>query len=64
MTEAQNRGLKFAYFMLGIALPVAGYFAWRKTDGFRCCSRKSQIDKAHDVTVEDSFPASDPPSSW
>jgi hypothetical protein len=64
MTEAQNRSLKFAYFMLGIALPVAGYFVWLKTDRFRCCSKKSHIDKAHDVTVEDSFPASDPPSSW
>ena len=64
MTAVQNRGLKFAYFILGIALPVAGYFVWSRTIGFRRCARKSRIDKMHDITVEDSFPASDPPSAW
>lgn len=56
-----DRTLKFTYFVLGIALPIAGYVLWSKAG---CSCRKSQIDKAHDVTVEDSFPASDPPSAW
>lgn len=64
MTESQSRGLKFLYFALGIALPVAGYVLWSKTGGFRFTSRKEELDKAHDITVEDSFPASDPPSAW
>ena len=64
MTDAQDRGLKFAYFVLGIALPFAGWILWSKTDGFRLGRRKEEIDRAHDVTVEDSFPASDPPSAW
>jgi hypothetical protein len=37
---------------------------WSKTDGFGVFSRKAKADKAQDVTVEDSFPASDPPSAW
>ena len=64
MTEAQTRSLKFAYFILGIALPVAGFFVWSRKEGFRFFQRKSHIDKMHDATVEDSFPASDPPSAW
>lgn len=60
MTDQQSRGLKFAYFVLGIALPVLGFSLWFKNKQ----DRKTQIDQAHDVTVEDSFPASDPPSSW
>ena len=64
MTENQNRGLKMAYFVLGIAVPLAGYLLWSKTEGFRFEGRKEHIDAAHDVTVEDSFPASDPPSAW
>ena len=58
MTDAQNRGKKFAYFVLGIALPIVGYAIWCKT---KECQVKGHVDKAHDVTVEDSFPASDPP---
>ncbi|MBV9404316.1 MAG: hypothetical protein JO211_03160 [Acidobacteriaceae bacterium] len=64
MTETQSRGLKFAYFVLGIALPIAGYLLWSKSDGLRGLNKKTQVDQAHDVTVEDSFPASDPPSAW
>lgn len=64
MTDAQSRGLKFAYFVLGIALPILGYAVWSKSNGFGPFGRKSEVDKAHDVTVEDSFPASDPPSAW
>jgi len=63
MTESQSRLLRFAYFLMGIALPIAGYIMWTKSDGFGC-HRKARVDKAHDITVEDSFPASDPPSSW
>lgn len=64
MTGTQNRALKLMYFALGLALPFAAYVLWSRTDAFRCCRRKSQVDKAHDITVEDSFPASDPPSAW
>jgi hypothetical protein len=63
MADTQTRGFKFAYFLLGIALPIIGYAIWSKSDGFGS-GRKSQIDRAHDETVEESFPASDPPSSW
>jgi len=64
MTDAQERGLKFAYFLIGIALPVVGLALWAKSNGFSGASRKGEVDKAHDVTVEDSFPASYPPSAW
>ncbi len=65
MTDTQKRVLKFVYFVLGTALPIAGYMLWSKTNGFRCwCSDRARVDKAHDITVEDSFPASDPPSAW
>ena len=63
VTGTQDRSLKFAYFLLGIALPVAGYFVWLKTNGFRHFSKKAHVDEMHDATVEDSFPASDPPSA-
>ncbi len=64
MTDTQDRGLKLAYFVLGIALPLVGWVLWSKTGGFRLGGRKAQVDQARDVTIEDSFPASDPPSSW
>ena len=65
MTYTQDRGLKLAYFMIGIAIPMVGYVLWSKTDGFSLGGRrKAEVDAAHDVTVEDSFPASDPPSAW
>jgi hypothetical protein len=64
MIESQSRTLKFAYFILGVAAPIAAYIVWVRTDGFTFGRRKAQIDRAHDVTVEDSFPASDPPSAW
>jgi hypothetical protein len=59
LPETQDRGLKFLYFLLGIAVPIAGILALSRVGG-----RKREIDKAHDITVEDSFPASDPPSAW
>jgi hypothetical protein len=63
MTDIQDRALKFGYFVLGAVLPIAVYVLWSKTDGFRL-NRKARMDQAHDITVEDSFPASDPPSAW
>lgn len=63
MLDTQPRALKFVYFVLGIALPIAGLLIWSVTDGFRL-GRKARLDRAHDLTVEDSFPASDPPSAW
>jgi hypothetical protein len=63
MADTQTRVLKFVYFLLGIAMPIAGYLIWCNTGGFGC-SRKERVDRAHDITVEDSFPASDPPSAW
>jgi hypothetical protein len=63
-TDSQDRARKFAFFALGIALPITGWLFWSKTDGFGLGGKKAQTDRAHDVTVEDSFPASDPPSAW
>ena len=59
MVDQSTRGLKVLYFLLGATLPLAAYGIWLKAT-----SRKREIDKAHDITVEDSFPASDPPSAW
>ncbi len=64
MTDAQSRNLKFAYFVLGISLPIAAYAFWPNIARLWSCGRKERVDKAHDITVEDSFPASDPPSAW
>lgn len=59
MSETSNHERKIVYFLLGITVPLALYAIWSR----RGC-RKREIDKAHDITVEDSFPASDPPSAW
>ena len=59
MSKRQDRSLKFVYFLLGLALPLAGLIVWSRGP-----NRKKEIDQAHDITVEDSFPASDPPSAW
>ncbi len=59
MSDTSNRGFKFFYFILGVALPLAALAIWSKRG-----ARKHEIDMAHDITVEDSFPASDPPSAW
>jgi hypothetical protein len=64
MTDSQESGRKFAFFVLGIAAPIVGWLIWAKTGGFSFKSDKTRTDQAHDVTVEDSFPASDPPSAW
>ena len=64
MTEAQTRGMKFAYFLIGIALPIAGLALWARSNEASDPSGEGRVDQAHDVTVEDSFPASDPPSAW
>jgi hypothetical protein len=59
-----DRLRKFAFFLLGITLPIAGLLFWPKVGALAFGSRKTKTDQAHDVTVEDSFPASDPPSAW
>jgi hypothetical protein len=61
LTEPQNRALWLAYFIVGIALPLIGWRLWGKR---KDQARHDEIDEAHDLTVEDSFPASDPPSAW
>lgn len=55
-----NRAVKFLWFLMGTAVPLSALLVWK----FRCNGRKAAIDRAHDITVEDSFPASDPPSAW
>lgn len=64
MTDTQDKALKFAYFLLGISLPIAGYVFWSKIDRFGLGNKKARQDEARDIAVEDSFPASDPPASW
>ncbi len=64
MAETASRSLKFVFFMLGVALPLAAFVLWEKSGGFRFRDRKAHIDELQDQTVEDSFPASDPPSAW
>jgi hypothetical protein len=59
-TEAQQRSLWVAYFILGLAVPLISWTLRAK----RKQVRHQEIDQAHDITVEDSFPASDPPSAW
>jgi hypothetical protein len=59
MSDSSDRRLSLLCFLLGVTLPVLGYAIWCKT-----ANRKKEIDQAHDITVEDSFPASDPPSAW
>jgi hypothetical protein len=59
--DNRDRTLHFVYFLIGVTLPLAGLAIWIRT---QCGSRRSEVDKAHDITVEDSFPASDPPSAW
>jgi hypothetical protein len=61
LTESQDRALRLALFILGVALPLIGWKLWGKRGG---AIRHKEIDLAHDITVEDSFPASDPPSAW
>jgi hypothetical protein len=63
MAVADDRGRKLTFFLLGIALPLAGLLIWM-TRASAQSVRKEHIDHAHDITVEDSFPASDPPSAW
>jgi hypothetical protein len=60
-TEAQQKGLWLAYFIVGAAIPLITWNLFSKRGNKQ---RLREIDSAHDTTVEDSFPASDPPSSW
>jgi hypothetical protein len=59
-TQTQQRALWLAYFILGAAVPLIAWSFQAK----RVKARQREIDSARDETVEDSFPASDPPSSW
>jgi hypothetical protein len=64
MNDTQSRGLKIAYILLGVAMPLLALTVLAKSSRRIDPIRKEEIDQAHDVTVEDSFPASDPPSAW
>jgi putative copper export protein len=56
---------KFTYFLVGIAVPVAVGLMWFRTDWFRRGSKRREIiERSQQIAVEDSFPASDPPSAW
>jgi len=59
-TEGQQRALWFAYFIMGVAFPLIVWNIRAK----RIRRRHKEINDAHDTTLEDSFPASDPPSAW
>lgn len=61
MAYACSRARKFTCFALGVALPLAGFLIWRRS---RCCGRKRESETMRDETIAESFPASDPPSSW
>ncbi|MGH9583679.1 MAG: hypothetical protein ACRD4O_12150 [Bryobacteraceae bacterium] len=61
MAHACSRARKFTCFALGLALPLAGFMIWRCN---RCRGRKHQTEERRDETIEESFPASDQPSSW
>jgi hypothetical protein len=50
--------------LLGIALPLGGYFLLSKVGWCRSSQRKDKQDRLQEIAVEDSFPASDPPASW
>lgn len=58
-TKPQDKVLWLAYFIIGAAVPLVAWKFWQKGR-----TRHHEIDSAHDITVEDSFPASDPPSAW
>ena len=64
MTDSQDRGRKFAFFVLGITAPIIGWLFLSKSGVFGLKTRKERTDHALDITVEDSFPASDPPAAW
>ena len=64
MDKDKEYSLKIVCFALGIVVPLATLLIMKKTGIAPGRQRKSAIDRAHDITVEDSFPASDPPSAW
>ena len=65
MTETKSTAQKLVYFTLGVGLPIAAYFLWSKTEFFgRYSKRQQHMDHLRDIAMEDSFPASDPPSAW
>ncbi|HEY7307515.1 MAG TPA: hypothetical protein VH601_25545 [Bryobacteraceae bacterium] len=64
MSSRQRRTHKLTYLLLGIALPLGGYFLLSKVGWCRSRQRKDTQDRLQEIAVEDSFPASDPPASW
>ncbi|MBV8553255.1 MAG: hypothetical protein JOY54_18305 [Acidobacteriaceae bacterium] len=55
---------RFVYILIGAAVPLATYFVCRKVDLFGDSQAKRHREKLQEIAVEDSFPASDPPSTW
>ncbi len=64
MSTSQHRSHKLTYFLLGIAVPLGGYFLWCKSGGMQACRKKREQERLQEIAVEDSFPASDPPANW
>jgi hypothetical protein len=64
MSSRHHRTHKLRYLLLGIAIPLGGYFLLRRVGWCRSCQRKDEQDRLQEIAVEDSFPASDPPASW
>jgi hypothetical protein len=64
MANEQNRGLKVVYLLLGIVVPLAGIALWTRGFGCWCGKKQPDAETAYDHTVEESFPASDPPAAW
>lgn len=62
MAETKSTTQKLIYFLLGAGVPIAAYLLWNKF--CPCGKRKEHEDRLRDIAVEDSFPASDPPSAW
>jgi hypothetical protein len=61
LTENRRKALWVAYFILGAAVPLVTWNFWASQSNGKRLKRQ---DEAQDSALEDSFPASDPPSSW
>lgn len=68
MSHSQSTGSKVALLLLGIALPIGLFAFWRSSqqqDGFEYDEySESHSDDPVDSALEDTFPASDPSSSY
>lgn len=57
--------LKFVYLLLGVSVPLTASLIWLRVDCARRTAKEHRdIDQLQEIAVEDSFPASDPPSTW